>query len=218
MGARTATADQHCGLGDGHGAGAGHCGRGVGHRECAHCQCDLRAVLSSPSARCASCALCLLVRSSPGAAPLRVSCALALLSPALALSLSAPGPASACPDPLAPFLVPRPLSPSLWQLLGRANFSFFRFGRDPVLRERTIAPAEPYERGPKDVFMIHPGQVLYLQGYFDIPGRCQSSGNREGRGKGSRGSCNEQKAGEERGTGESGAATSDERLIRADID
>ena len=47
-----------------------------------------------------------------------------------------------------------------------------------MLRERTIEPAEPYERGPKDVFMIHPGQVLYLQGYFDIPGRCQSSGHR----------------------------------------
>lgn len=65
------------------------------------------------------------------------------------------------------------------QLIGRANFSFFRFGKDPVLREGTIKPAEEYERGPKDVFMIHPGQVLYLQGFFDIPGRCQSRAQRD---------------------------------------
>lgn len=41
---------RRCGIGDGRresagagcGHGAGHCGRGFGHRECAHCQRDLR--------------------------------------------------------------------------------------------------------------------------------------------------------------------------------
>ena len=63
------------------------------------------------------------------------------------------------------------------QLIGRANFSYFRFGQDPVIREETIRPAEPYERGPKDLFMVHPGEVVYLQGFFDFPGRCQRHGH-----------------------------------------
>lgn len=67
----------------------------------------------------------------------------------------------------------RPSAPPFPQLIGRANFSYFRFGQDPVIREETIRPAEPYERGPKDLFMIHPGEVVYLQGFFDFPGRCQ---------------------------------------------
>jgi len=45
-----------------------------------------------------------------------------------------------------------------------------------VIREETIRPAEPYERGPKDLFMVHPGEVVYLQGFFDFPGRCQRHG------------------------------------------
>lgn len=77
--------------------------------------------------------------------------------------------ASACP-PARLCTDPRPFS----QLIGRANFSHFRFGEDPVIREETIRPPEPYERGPKDLFMVHPGEVVYLQGFFDFPGRCQS--------------------------------------------
>lgn len=59
------------------------------------------------------------------------------------------------------------------QLIGRANFSFFRFGADPIIRPDTIRPAEPYERGPKDVFLVNPGEIAYVQGFFDLHGRCQ---------------------------------------------
>jgi hypothetical protein len=133
-------------------------------------------------------ALCVCSSVCPPTMRLSVLRALALpLSRSRSLALR-PRPCLRVARPAVPFICPLvPPAPPRRQLIGRANFSFFRFGRDPVLRERTIAPAEPYERGPKDVFMIHPGQVLYLQGYFDIPGRCQSRGNREGRGDSRRG-------------------------------
>jgi hypothetical protein len=43
-----------------------------------------------------------------------------------------------------------------YELIGRANFSFFRFGQDPIIKPHTIKPAEPYERGPKDTFLVNP--------------------------------------------------------------
>ena len=49
-----------------------------------------------------------------------------------------------------------PLPVIEYELIGRANFSFFRFGQDPIIKPHTIKPAEPYERGPKDTFLVNP--------------------------------------------------------------
>jgi FtsP/CotA-like multicopper oxidase with cupredoxin domain len=48
--------------------------------------------------------------------------------------------------------------------------SSFRFGSDPVLKLETLRAARPEERGPKDVFHIHPFTALYFQGFYDRPG------------------------------------------------
>lgn len=58
-----------------------------------------------------------------------------------------------------------------FELVGRANFSTFVFNRDPVIRPGTIVPPDPYERGPKDSFRVSPGEIVYVQGFFDRPGR-----------------------------------------------
>jgi hypothetical protein len=59
----------------------------------------------------------------------------------------------------------------LCQLIGRANFSRFEFGKDPEIRVDTIRTPQDFERGPKDVFLVNPGEIVYLQGFFDIEGK-----------------------------------------------